>query len=160
MFSFIGPTGVGKTTSVAKIAARCVLRYGRNNVALLTTDTVRKEAVAPVGTSGAVVGGMAKGAAMLAPAMATMLAVLTTDAEAGRESREWLIEMSSPGNMTHLGWTHSSLKAGQHVAVSVSPLRDGMPGGACRTVTFLDDGKTMNCGLGASILAAEKPNIR
>ena len=39
-------------------------------------------------------------------------------------------------------------------------LRDGMPGGACRTVTFLDDGKTMNCGLGASILAAEKPNIR
>jgi glutamate N-acetyltransferase/amino-acid N-acetyltransferase len=50
--------------------------------ALLTTDTVRKEAVAPVGTSGAVVGGMAKGAAMLAPAMATMLAVLTTDAEA------------------------------------------------------------------------------
>ena len=86
--------------------------------------------------------------------------ILTTDAEAGRDSREWLIEMSSPGNMTHLGWTHSSLKAGQHVAVSVSPLRDGMPGGACRTVTFLDDGKTMNCGLGASILAAEKPNIR
>lgn len=50
--------------------------------ALLTTDTVRKEAVAAVGTSGAVVGGMAKGAAMLAPAMATMLAVLTTDADA------------------------------------------------------------------------------
>lgn len=50
--------------------------------ALLTTDTVRKEAVAAVGTSGAVVGGMAKGAAMLAPAMATMLAVLTTDANA------------------------------------------------------------------------------
>ncbi len=50
--------------------------------ALLTTDTVRKEAVAPVGESGAVVGGMAKGAAMLAPAMATMLAVLTTDANA------------------------------------------------------------------------------
>ena len=50
--------------------------------ALLTTDTVRKEAVAAVGDSGAVVGGMAKGAAMLAPAMATMLAVLTTDANA------------------------------------------------------------------------------
>jgi hypothetical protein len=86
--------------------------------------------------------------------------ILTTDAEPGRESREWLIEMSSPGNMTHLGWTHSSLKAGQHVAIAVSPLRDGTPGGACRTVTFIDDGKTMNCGLGASILAAEKPNIR
>ncbi len=46
--------------------------------AILTTDTHRKEAVA----RGAdfVVGAMAKGAAMLAPNMATMLAVLTTDA--------------------------------------------------------------------------------
>jgi glutamate N-acetyltransferase/amino-acid N-acetyltransferase len=50
--------------------------------AILTTDTVRKEAVAPVGTTAALAGGMAKGAAMLAPAMATMLAVLTTDAAA------------------------------------------------------------------------------
>jgi glutamate N-acetyltransferase/amino-acid N-acetyltransferase len=46
--------------------------------AMLTTDTVRKEATAPAGN--AIVGGMAKGAAMLSPAMATMLAVLTTDA--------------------------------------------------------------------------------
>ncbi len=49
--------------------------------AILTTDTVRKEAHARAG--GATVGGMAKGAAMLSPAMATMLAVLTTDAAAG-----------------------------------------------------------------------------
>jgi len=48
--------------------------------AILTTDTVRKEAVASVAGTTALVGGMAKGAAMLAPAMATMLAVVTTDA--------------------------------------------------------------------------------
>ena len=48
--------------------------------AILTTDTVRKEATAAAGN--AIVGGMAKGAAMLSPAMATMLAVLTTDAAA------------------------------------------------------------------------------
>jgi glutamate N-acetyltransferase / amino-acid N-acetyltransferase len=48
--------------------------------AILTTDTVRKEAVARVDASDAIVGGMAKGAAMLSPAMATMLAVVTTDA--------------------------------------------------------------------------------
>ncbi len=50
--------------------------------AILTTDTVRKETVqhADLGGVTATVGGMAKGAAMLAPAMATMLAVLTTDA--------------------------------------------------------------------------------
>lgn len=46
--------------------------------AIMTTDTKAKEAVARAG--GATVGGMAKGAAMLSPAMATMLAVITTDA--------------------------------------------------------------------------------
>jgi glutamate N-acetyltransferase/amino-acid N-acetyltransferase len=47
--------------------------------AIRTTDTHRKESV--VHGAGFVVGGMAKGAAMLAPNMATMLAVLTTDAD-------------------------------------------------------------------------------
>ena len=47
--------------------------------AILTTDTVRKEAVAEVLGTSALAGGMAKGAAMLSPAMATMLAVVTTD---------------------------------------------------------------------------------
>jgi glutamate N-acetyltransferase/amino-acid N-acetyltransferase len=53
--------------------------------AMLTTDTRRKEALAVANLTGGgriTVGGMAKGAAMLAPAMATMLAVLTTDAAA------------------------------------------------------------------------------
>lgn len=49
--------------------------------AMRTTDTHRKEAVASAGA--ATVGGMAKGAAMLSPHMATMLAVLTTDAAVG-----------------------------------------------------------------------------
>ena len=46
--------------------------------AIRTTDTHRKEVL--VRAHGFTVGGMAKGAAMLAPDMATMLAVLTTDA--------------------------------------------------------------------------------
>ena len=49
--------------------------------AIRTTDTVRKEVRVDAGPF--TVGGMAKGAAMLAPSMATMLAVLTTDAMAG-----------------------------------------------------------------------------
>ena len=48
--------------------------------AIMTTDTVSKEVSLTV--NGYTVGGMAKGAAMLAPDMATMLAVLTTDAVA------------------------------------------------------------------------------
>ncbi|MDQ1712615.1 MAG: glutamate N-acetyltransferase / amino-acid N-acetyltransferase [Frankiaceae bacterium] len=46
--------------------------------AIMTTDSVPKESVRSVG--GVTVGGMAKGAGMLAPALATMLVVLTTDA--------------------------------------------------------------------------------
>lgn len=54
--------------------------------AIMTTDTVSKQAVArssaaPEG-GGWTVGGMAKGAGMLAPGLATMLVVLTTDAVA------------------------------------------------------------------------------
>jgi glutamate N-acetyltransferase/amino-acid N-acetyltransferase len=48
--------------------------------AIMTTDTVPKQAIRR--GDGWVVGGMGKGAAMLAPALATMLVVLTTDAEA------------------------------------------------------------------------------
>jgi glutamate N-acetyltransferase/amino-acid N-acetyltransferase len=50
--------------------------------AIMTTDTVAKQAVATAALSGRTVtlGAMAKGAAMLSPAMATMLAVVTTDA--------------------------------------------------------------------------------
>src|SRR5690606_11872164 len=48
--------------------------------AIMTTDTVPKTASATT-PSGAVVGGMAKGAGMLAPQLATMLVVLTTDAD-------------------------------------------------------------------------------
>jgi glutamate N-acetyltransferase/amino-acid N-acetyltransferase len=51
---------------------------GRAARAMMTTDTKPKEAVARTGA--ATIGGMAKGAAMLSPAMATMLAVVTTDA--------------------------------------------------------------------------------
>jgi glutamate N-acetyltransferase/amino-acid N-acetyltransferase len=48
-------------------------------IAIKTTDTVHKTAVA--GGAGWSVGGMAKGAGMLAPGLATMLVVLTTDAD-------------------------------------------------------------------------------
>ena len=51
--------------------------------AIMTTDTRPKTAV--VTGAGFTVGGMAKGAGMLAPAMATMLCVVTTDAVADPE---------------------------------------------------------------------------
>jgi len=41
IFALVGPTGVGKTTTTAKLAARCVVRHGADSVALLTTDGYR-----------------------------------------------------------------------------------------------------------------------
>lgn len=41
VYALIGPTGVGKTTTTAKLAARCVIRHGADKVALLTTDSYR-----------------------------------------------------------------------------------------------------------------------
>lgn len=41
VFALVGPTGVGKTTTTAKLAARCVLRHGANKLALVTTDGYR-----------------------------------------------------------------------------------------------------------------------
>lgn len=54
----------------------------RAATAIMTTDTFSKETAVRVEDSagGCVIGGMAKGAGMLEPAMATMLAVVTTDA--------------------------------------------------------------------------------
>ena len=41
VFAFLGPTGVGKTTTIAKIAARFVLRHGVDALGLVSTDTYR-----------------------------------------------------------------------------------------------------------------------
>jgi flagellar biosynthesis protein FlhF len=41
VFALVGPTGVGKTTTVAKLAARATMRFGPQHVALITTDSYR-----------------------------------------------------------------------------------------------------------------------
>lgn len=40
-FALVGPTGVGKTTTVAKIGARCAMRHGSQQLAFITTDSYR-----------------------------------------------------------------------------------------------------------------------
>jgi len=41
VYALVGPTGVGKTTTTAKLAARCVVKHGADKLALLTTDSYR-----------------------------------------------------------------------------------------------------------------------
>jgi flagellar biosynthesis protein FlhF len=41
VYALVGPTGVGKTTTTAKLAARCVMRHGPSKLGLITTDGYR-----------------------------------------------------------------------------------------------------------------------
>ncbi len=54
--ALVGPTGVGKTTTIAKLAARHTLRYGANKVALVTTDCYRIGAYQQLQTYGRILG--------------------------------------------------------------------------------------------------------
>jgi glutamate N-acetyltransferase / amino-acid N-acetyltransferase len=75
----------GVAAAVERVATGPVDRGGLDAAAaIMTTDTVAKTSAwsGPGGTGSWRVGGMAKGAGMLAPGLATMLVVLTTDAAA------------------------------------------------------------------------------
>ncbi|MFF5923908.1 bifunctional glutamate N-acetyltransferase/amino-acid acetyltransferase ArgJ [Streptomyces flavochromogenes] len=80
------PLPMDRTTAGIALAAERLAFDGGEDaaVAIKTTDSVHKTAV--VTRSGWTVGGMAKGAGMLAPGLATMLVVLTTDAVAAGPS--------------------------------------------------------------------------
>ena len=69
-----------KITAGIKSAVAALSKTGGQDaaIAIMTTDTVDKQAL--VAGDGWSVGGMAKGAGMLAPALATMLVLITTDA--------------------------------------------------------------------------------
>ncbi len=54
--ALLGPAGAGKTTSVAKLAARFTLRHGPNRVALVTTDSYRIGAHQQLRTYGQILG--------------------------------------------------------------------------------------------------------
>ncbi|MBI1395276.1 MAG: flagellar biosynthesis protein FlhF [Betaproteobacteria bacterium] len=56
VYALVGPTGVGKTTTVAKLAASCTLQHGPSQVALVTTDTYRIGAVDQLRIYGKILG--------------------------------------------------------------------------------------------------------
>jgi hypothetical protein len=63
--------------------------------------------------------------------------------DGGGAPQEWSFETTSPGVLTRNGWTRQSLKAGDKVSVTFSPLRDGSHGGGLNSVTLLDTGQTL-----------------
>jgi flagellar biosynthesis protein FlhF len=55
-YAFVGPTGAGKTTTIAKLATKYVLEHGPDSVALLTTDSFRLAAHEQLRTLGRILG--------------------------------------------------------------------------------------------------------
>ncbi|MBE0363705.1 flagellar biosynthesis protein FlhF [Pseudoalteromonas ulvae UL12] len=56
VFALVGPTGVGKTTTVAKLAALGAQKFGADKIALITTDTYRIGAYEQLATYGRIIG--------------------------------------------------------------------------------------------------------
>ncbi|QUJ66685.1 flagellar biosynthesis protein FlhF [Photobacterium sp. GJ3] len=54
--ALLGPTGVGKTTTIAKLAARAAMDFGPDQIALVTTDTYRIGAHEQLATYGRILG--------------------------------------------------------------------------------------------------------
>ncbi len=89
--------------------------------AILTTDTVAKQSVHRAGS--VLVGGMAKGAAMLRPDMATMLAVITTDAEIGAVDLAAALQVATASSFNAL-----SIDGAQSTNDTVIALANGLAG--------------------------------
>jgi hypothetical protein len=75
--------------------------------------------------------------------------------EDGGAAQEWSIETTSPGVLTRGGWTRQSIKPGDRVSVTFSPLRDGSHGGGLNSVTLLDTGQKLVAGFGK-----EQPGLK
>lgn len=56
VIALLGPTGVGKTTTIAKLAARAAMEFGPEDIALVTTDTFRIGAHEQLATYGRILG--------------------------------------------------------------------------------------------------------
>jgi len=77
--------------------------------------------------------------------------------DGSNEEEEWLMEMTSPGNLVRAGgWSRNAVKPGDRVIVDFSPLRDtSSRGGALKKLTIVDTGQTLT----ANIRAQEMPGL-
>jgi hypothetical protein len=73
----------------------------------------------------------------------------------GGQPTTWSVELTSPGNLTRLGWTKRSLNPGDAVLVDISPLRDGQPGGGFKKVTLAASGQVLT----SSFKDQERPDL-
>ena len=66
--------------------------------------------------------------------------------QAGAGPTLWAAELTSPGNLTRMGWTKRSLNPGDRVSLELNPLRDGKKGGGFKSATLIDTGVVLKAG--------------
>jgi Family of unknown function (DUF6152) len=67
----------------------------------------------------------------------------------------WSLELTSPGNLTRLGWNRHAFTPGERIQIEYHPLRDGRQGGAFKKATF-KDGHILE----SNLRAQEKPGLQ
>lgn len=77
------------------------------------------------------------------------------DGAPGTAPQEWVLELTSPGNLTRGGWNRHAFNAGDKVEIELSPLRDGTNGGAFRQGKILGSGQVWS----SNLKGAEKPGL-
>ena len=75
--------------------------------------------------------------------------------KAGAPAEVWSMELTSPGNLTRMGWSRKSFKPGDHIELEFNPLRDGKHGGAFKDAK-LESGQVLT----SSVRDAEKPGLK
>jgi hypothetical protein len=74
----------------------------------------------------------------------------------GTPSELWSMELTSPGNLTRMGWSRHSFKPGDAIELRFNPLRDGKHGGAFKEAKIAATGQVLS----SSVRDAEKPGLK
>jgi hypothetical protein len=76
----------------------------------------------------------------------------------GSPPQLWSMELTSPGNLTRMGWSRHSFKPGDQIELQFNPLRDGKHGGAFKQAK-LATGQVLTSSVRDSE-KLEKPDIK
>jgi len=74
----------------------------------------------------------------------------------GAKPAPWFAELTSPGNLTRVGWDKRAFKGGQRIELLIHPLRDGKSGGAFKQATLPETGKVWV----SDLRQQEKPGLK
>ena len=88
---------------------------------------------------------------------ATITVTGTVEGKEAQEPETWLLEMTSPGNLTRAGgWTRNAVKPGDQVVVQFNPLQNAdNKGGSLKKLTLFSSGQVFT----SNIREQERPGL-